>query len=242
MSAAIRAMSSKTVCRKAAPARSVKLSARRNVAVRAAAEVDQLTGVVFMPFTAVKAEMAVVDKADVAVASLARSGFHVECEAALNEQINIEYNISYVYHSLFAYFDRDNVGLKGFAKHFKAASNEEREHAELLMEFQNTRGGRVVLKSIMMPEMEFGHNEKGDALYASELALSLEKLNFQKLRELHDVADKNGDANMSDFIEGKLLEEQVNSVKAAAQVVSQLRRVGKGLGVWEFDKMLLNAA
>lgn len=30
--------------------------------------------------------------------------------------------------------------------------------------------------------------EKGDALHATELALSLEKLNFQKLRDLHTVA------------------------------------------------------
>ncbi len=37
---------------------------------------------------------------------------------------------------------------------------EEREHAELLMEYQNKRGGRVQLKSILMPEMEFDHKEK----------------------------------------------------------------------------------
>lgn len=29
---------------------------------------------------------------------------------------SVEYNVSYVYHALYAYFDRDNVGLKGFAK------------------------------------------------------------------------------------------------------------------------------
>ena len=28
-------------------------------------------------------------------------------------QINIEYNISYIYHSLYAFFDRDNIGLPG---------------------------------------------------------------------------------------------------------------------------------
>lgn len=41
---------------------------------------------------------------------------------------------------------------------------------------QNKRGGRVQLKSIVMPEMEFSHPEKGDALYGMELALSLEKV------------------------------------------------------------------
>ena len=29
---------------------------------------------------------------------------------------NVEYNASYACHALFAYFDRDNVALKGFAK------------------------------------------------------------------------------------------------------------------------------
>lgn len=49
---------------------------------------------------------------------------------------SIEYNISYVYHAMYAYFDRDNVGLPGFAKYFKDESDEERGHAELLMKYQ----------------------------------------------------------------------------------------------------------
>lgn len=79
---------------------------------------------------------------------------------------------------------------------------------------------------------------QGDALYAMELALSLEKLNFQKLRELHDVAAAANDAQMCDFIEGSLLNPQVQSVKQVAEYVSMLRRVGKGLGVFQFDQYL----
>ena len=73
---------------------------------------------------------------------------------------SIEYNVSYVYHALYAYFDRDNVGLPGFAAYFKAASEEEREHAEVLMKYQNVRGGRVRLSGISIPEMEFNHADK----------------------------------------------------------------------------------
>ncbi|KAL6755885.1 pre-apoferritin [Haematococcus lacustris] len=211
---------------------------RRCVAVYVAEVKEAVTGVVFEPFTAVKAELATVDKANTVTESLARVNFHPECEAAINEQINIEYAISYVYHALYAYFDRDNVGLPGFAKYFKAASDEEREHAELLMQYQNKRGGRVKLGGIMTPEVEFAHHDKGEALYAMELALAMEKLNFQKLRELHDVADKHGDASFADFVEGQLLADQVESVKKAAEQVSQLRRVGKGLGVYLYDKEL----
>ena len=39
---------------------------------------------------------------------------------------------------------------------------------------QNIRGGRVKLSGIVAPEMEYQNAEKGDALYAMELALSLE--------------------------------------------------------------------
>lgn len=71
-----------------------------------------------------------------------------------------------------------------------------------------------------------------------ELALSLEKLNFQKLRVLHSFADEHNDAAMADFVEGQLLDDQVNAVKQVSEYVSQLRRVGKGLGVYQFDKEL----
>ena len=46
-----------------------------------------MTGVVFEPFTAVQSELQLVDKSPVS-ASYARTDFHPECEAALNEQEN----------------------------------------------------------------------------------------------------------------------------------------------------------
>ena len=73
---------------------------------------------------------------------------------------------------------------------------------------QAVRGGRVKLAHITAPEANYNHSEKGDALHAMELALSLEKLNFQKLRDLHGVAEKHGDAQMQNFIE-VMLQEQV---------------------------------
>merc|ERR1712203_220722 len=66
--------------------------------------------------------------------SFARKMYASECEAAVNRQINIEYSISYLYHSMYAFFDRDNVGLPGFAQYFKEESEEERGHAEKLVD------------------------------------------------------------------------------------------------------------
>ncbi|VAI16159.1 unnamed protein product [Triticum turgidum subsp. durum] len=133
---------------------------------------------------------------------------------------------------------------------FKESSDEERGHAEKLMEYQNKRGGRVRLQSIVTPLTEFDHAEKGDALYAMELALALEKLVNEKLHNLHSVATRCNDPQLTDFVESEFLQEQVNllpysrvdAIKKISEYVSQLRRVGKGHGVWHFDQMLLEEA
>ncbi|KAL5550751.1 hypothetical protein UlMin_000927 [Ulmus minor] len=197
-----------------------------------------LEGVLFRPFEEIeKGSLVVPEEPQV---SLARQFYSDVCEAAINEQINVEYNVSYVYHALFAYFDRDNVALKGLAKFFKESSDEEREHAEKLIRYQNIRGGKVKLHSIILPISEFDHEDKGDALYAMELALSLEKLTNEKLLGLHQVAEAKNDPQLTDFIESEFLTEQVESIKKIAEYVAQLRLVGKGHGVWHFDQMLLS--
>ncbi|KAF8397218.1 hypothetical protein HHK36_016126 [Tetracentron sinense] len=156
------------------------------------------------------------------------------------KRANVEYNVSYVYHAMYAYLDRDNIALKGIAKFFEESSEEERQHAEKLMEYQIMRGGKVRLLSILNPLSEFDHFEKGDALYAMELALSLEKLTNEKLLNLLSVADRNNDVQLAHFVESEFLTEQVEAIKKISEYVAQLRRVGKGHGVWHFDQMLLN--
>ncbi|KAK2444612.1 thioredoxin superfamily protein [Trifolium repens] len=97
---------------------------------------------------------------------------------------------------------------------FKDSSEEEREHAEKVMKYQNIRGGRVVLYPIVSSPSEFDHVETGDALYAMELAPSLEKLVNEKLLNLHSVADRNNDPQLADFIEIECLDEQVMVIAA----------------------------
>ncbi|CAI5958179.1 unnamed protein product [Closterium sp. NIES-65] len=215
----------------------VKSGGRKGVRAEAKPTAEAtLTGVVFEPFAEVQSQLTQVPAVIQPQESFARQNYSSAAEAGINEQINIEYNISYVYHALYCYFDRDNVALPGFAKYFKAASNEEREHAEKLMEYQNKRGGRVKLQSILMPAtMEFDHPEKGDALYAMELTLALEKLVNEKLLALHKVASDAGDVQLTDFLEGNFLNEQVDAIKQVSDYVAQLRRVGKGHGVFHFD-------
>lgn len=67
-----------------------------------------------------------------------------------------------------------------------------------------------------------------------ELSLSLERLNYDKLLHLWEVMEAEADAQASHFIE-YMLEEQAKDIKETADYVSQLRRVGKGHGVWHMD-------
>uniref|UniRef100_A0A914Y7S0 Ferritin n=1 Tax=Panagrolaimus superbus TaxID=310955 RepID=A0A914Y7S0_9BILA len=75
---------------------------------------------------------------------------------------------------------------------FAEQSEEEREHAQILMKYQNTRGGRLVLQNVQKPEKD----EWGTALEAYEAAMALEKFNNQSLLELHDLAGENNDSQM----------------------------------------------
>lgn len=137
----------------------------------------------------------------------------------------------------YAYFDRDNVALRGLAAYFLRESHEERNHANKLVAYLNRRGGRVHLATIPEPVREFDHAEKGDALNAMELALALEKLNMQKLQDLDGLANDLADYNLSDFVDD-MLEDQSKDVKQVADYVAQLMRVGKGHGVWHWDAQL----
>ncbi|KAK3083725.1 hypothetical protein FSP39_002076 [Pinctada imbricata] len=163
-----------------------------------------------------------------------RQNFHMESEAGINRQINMELYASYTYQSMSYFFDRDDVALPGFAKYFSKASEEEREHAEKLMKYQNKRGGRIVLQDIKKPDRD----EWGTGLDAMQVALQLEKSVNQSLLDLHKVADGHGDAQMMDFIESEYLEEQVNAIKEISDHITQLKRVGSGLGEYEYDRRL----
>lgn len=164
-----------------------------------------------------------------------KQNYHAECEAAVNKQINMELYASYVYLSMAYYFDRDDVALRGFHKWFKKNSDEEREHAEKFMKFQNQRGGRIVLQNIQKP----GAEEWGSGLEAMQAALELEKTVNQALLEMHKLCSNHGDAQMADFIEQNYLTEQVEAIKELGDYITNLKRVGTGLGEYMFDKETL---
>lgn len=171
------------------------------------------------------------------MASQVRQNYHSESEAGVNKQINLELYASYVYQSMAFYFDRDDVALPGFHKFFSKASEEEREHAEKLMKFQNQRGGRIVLQNIQKPDRD----EWDNGLTAMQAALALEKNVNQSLLDLHKLADTHGDSQFCDWIESHFLTEQVESIKQISDYITNLKRVGTGLGEYMFDKETLES-
>lgn len=70
-----------------------------------------------------------------------------------------------------AFYSRDDVALKGFAKFFSESAKNERERAERWVEYQSLRGGRHVLQPIGRPTKD----EWDTPLAAMEYALALEK-------------------------------------------------------------------
>jgi ferritin heavy chain len=163
-----------------------------------------------------------------------RQNYPEDSEALVNKQINMELYASYVYMSMAYFFDRDDLAFPGMFKFFKKSSDEEREHAEKLMKYQNSRGGRIVLQPVAKPT----NDEWTSPLVAMQAALELEKTVNQTLLQLHTSASQNGDVHLCDFLETEFLDEQVKSIKELADYVTQLKRVGSGLGEYIFDKEL----
>lgn len=161
-----------------------------------------------------------------------RQNYNKESEAFINKQINMEMYASYVYLSMGYFFSREDQALHGFSKFFLKNSDEERGHAKMFMEYQNQRGGTIVLKDIEKPKKETW----GSVLEAVEDCLDLEKTVNKALLDLHVKATEHDDAHLTDFLEGKFLDEQVKAIKELSDLVTKMKRAGHGLGEHIMDK------
>jgi ferritin heavy chain len=166
--------------------------------------------------------------------NLVRYNYHEDNEGLVNRQINLELYASYAYTAMAHHFDRSDVALKGHHKYFKKMAEEENEHANKFMKYQNQRGGTIVLLDIKKPTQQSWNSP----LEAHETALQLEKDVYQALLELHAFASKHNDPHLTNYLEEEFLDEQVESIKQYGDYITNLRRVGPGLGEFIFDKEL----
>ena len=75
-----------------------------------------------------------------------------------------------------------------------------------------------------------------------QTALALEKHVNQALLDLHKLSDSHGDAQLCDFLEANYLTEQVEAIKEISDHITNLKRVGTGMGEYLFDKHSLNSS
>merc|ERR1711955_32686 len=109
-----------------------------------------------------------------------------------------------------------------------------RRITQKLISYQILRGGRVTFQAINKPNLE----DWGTAVEAMEASLELERTVNESLLAMHKVADGHGDAQMTDFIEGTFLNEQVEAMKEIGGLITKMRRAGDGLGLHIIDKEL----
>lgn len=140
----------------------------------------------------------------------------------ISKQIGRELHASVTYLAMAAYFGRDSVSLLGFRKFFMDNSNEEKKHADQLVEYLNSRNGN--LTSIAIPTVAY-HGKNG--LDALNDALALEEKVTKHLMDLHQLAstNKNKDVHLVDHLESDMLREQVESIRHLKGLIAKLTKM-----------------
>jgi ferritin len=150
---------------------------------------------------------------------------------AINEQINKELYSSYLYLSMAAHFESEN--LPGFAKWMHIQEGEEREHAMKLYAFLVDRGARVLLKPIAAPETEW----KSSLDLFKQVAMH-EAAVTASIHALYEVALSEKDYPTQVMLQW-FITEQVEEEKNAAEIVQQLQLVeARGTAVLMLDHRL----
>jgi ferritin len=152
-------------------------------------------------------------------------------EEAINEQINKELYSGYLYLSMSAYCEAEN--LPGAANWMRIQAQEELGHAMRLFDHVNARGGRVLLKAIEMPPPVWK-----SPLEMFEEVLAHERKVTGLINRLYEVALSENDYATQMELQW-FITEQVEEEESAGQVVEQLRRVGdQPMGLLMLDGQL----
>lgn len=152
-------------------------------------------------------------------------------EKAINEQINKELYSEYLYISMQAWFANQN--LDGMATWMDAQGKEERFHAMKFFNYLIERGGKVALKPIDGPQVDFDN-----PLKAFTQAYKHEQLVTKSINDLMDLAIKENDHAAKSFLQW-FVDEQVEEEASADKIVAQLKMVGdNGHGIMMIDREL----
>ncbi len=137
---------------------------------------------------------------------------------AINAQINKELYSEYLYISMQAWFANQN--LDGFANWMDAQGKEERFHAMKFFNYLIERGGKVELKAIEQPTVDFK-----SPLKAFEAALKHEQFVTKSINDLMEIAIKEKDHASRGLLQW-FVDEQVEEEAAADRIVTRLKMIG----------------
>jgi ferritin len=152
-------------------------------------------------------------------------------QGALNAQLNAEVFASYQYLAMAAFFEAQN--LLGFANWMQVQSQEETTHAMKFYTFINDRRGRVLLRAVAEPAVEWD-----SPLAVFEAALEHEQRVTGMINQLMDLATKESDHATASFLKW-FVDEQVEEEVIADRVIQDLKRVGdSGEGLFILDREL----
>jgi ferritin heavy chain len=163
-----------------------------------------------------------------------RLNFHEDTESALNKLANEFLNQSYVCTSMQYYWDRDNLGMYGLASLNRFFAISELRCAKTIMDYIVGRGGQVVLEDIKKPSTDTW----GAPLDSLQALLDMKKTIQQSILKVHDIADKNNDEHLKDYLEMQFLEPAIAFARKVGVMITNLQRAGPGLGEYQFNKDL----
>jgi ferritin len=137
---------------------------------------------------------------------------------ALNQQITEELESAYIYLSMSAHFEAEN--LPGFARWMRVQSQEEVGHALRLFDYGVERGGRVRLQALPQPPVDFG-----SPLSVFEQALAHEQKISSLIEQLYETAKQHSDHATQVMLQW-FITEQVEEENNVGLVVEQVRMAG----------------
>ncbi len=136
-------------------------------------------------------------------------------QAAINRQIGAEFQASYLYLGMSAWFERAH--LPGFAKWARVQSSEEWGHGLRLFDFLHNRDGRAELGSIAASRVDYD-----SPLKVMETAFKREQHTTKLIADLYRVAGEEQDFATQTQLQW-FLTEQVEEERSVALAVEQLR-------------------
>ena len=152
-------------------------------------------------------------------------------QEAINNQINAELFSAYLYKSMSAYLQSEN--LTGMAAWMDLQAQEEMQHAMKFYDYLVERGGRVKLLSIDEPEYEWG-----SPLEIFEASYKHEQYITERINNLVDLSMQEKDHATGIMLQW-FVSEQVEEEAGVDEIVQKIKMISDSKhGMYMLDKEL----